>query len=134
MLFIYGIYKQWILGEPFGNKPLSTLGLVLFALLIFVIIGLFRLMKLKTLITRDEIRATFVPFTKKRVNWNEIREARVLDYGFVGGWGIRYSTKYGRIYNIKGSKGLAIELKNGKKFIIGTQKPGELRELIKKLK
>lgn len=133
VLPVFGIYKQLILREPFGERPMSDFGLVVFSLLIFALIGLFVLMKLKTEINRDEIRMTFVPFVKKRVKWNEIREAKVLDYGFVGGWGIRYSTRYGRIYNIQGRKGLAIELKNGKKFLIGTQKDKELEEMIQKV-
>ena len=133
VLPVFGIYKQLILGEPFGDKPMSDFGLVIFSLLIFTLIGLFVLMKLKTEINRDEIRMTFVPFVKKRVKWNEIREAKVLDYGFVGGWGIRYWTRYGTVYNIKGSRGLAIELINGKRILIGTQKDKELKELVQRV-
>src|SRR5690554_7570605 len=48
--------------------------------------------------------------------------------GFVGGWGIRFTMKYGTVYNIKGNKGLFVKLKNGKTFIVGTQKPEELEK------
>ena len=49
----------------------------------------------------------------------------------MGGWGIRLWTKYGTVFNIKGKKGLAIELYSGKKFLIGTQKEIELIEFVK---
>ena len=69
---------------------------------------------------------------KKRVGWNEIKSTKVVNCGLVGGWGIRLWTKYGTVYNTKGNKGLAIELKNGKKFLIGTQKETELNKILDK--
>ena len=73
-------------------------------------------MQLKTTVDRNGIEMRFVPFIYKKITWNEIESAEVLNYGFVGGWGIRLWTKYGTVYNIKGNKGLAIKLKNGKQF------------------
>lgn len=130
---IIGIYKQLILGEKFGNNPMSALGLILFSIVVFALIGLFWLMKLKTEIDQNEIQIRFFPFVKKQVKWHEVKSAEVLNYGFVGGWGIRLWTKYGTVYNIKGNKGLAIELNNGKKFLLGTQKENELKRIVKKL-
>ena len=37
------------------------------------------------------------------------------------------------MYNINGNKGLVIELKNGKKFMIGTQKEAELKNRLEKM-
>lgn len=124
---LYGIYKQLILGEIFGNNPMSDLGLILFSLFVFGIIVLFWLMLLITEIDRYYIKMSFFPFVKKQIKWSEIKTANVLNYGFVGGWGIRILTKYGTVYNIKGNIGLAIELLNGKKMVIGTQKETELK-------
>ncbi len=128
---VMGIYKQLILGEKFGDKPMSDLGLIVFSAFIFGIIALFWMMRLKTEIDQKEIRMRFTPFTKRNVQWKDIESAKVVNYGFVGGWGIRLWTKYGTVYNTKGNKGLAIELKNGKRFLIGTQKEAELEKLIK---
>jgi hypothetical protein len=130
---IYGIYKQLILGVKFGNNPMSDLGLIIFSIFIFALIWLFLIMKLKTTIDEHEIQMSFFPFVKKKINWSEIKKADVVNYGFVGGWGIRLWTKYGTVYNMKGNKGLAIELLNGKKILIGTQKEAELRRVVKKL-
>ena len=130
---ILGIYKQLIIGEKFGDKPMSDLGLIIFAVFVFSLIAMFWFMQLKTEIDQNEIRMRFFPLVKKRVSWEEIKNAEIVNYGFVGGWGIRLSTKYGTVYNIKGDKGLAIELLNGKNFLIGTQKPNELTAMLEKI-
>lgn len=91
---------------------------------------MFMFIRLKTVIDNEKIQISFFPFTRKNVKWDDIESVKIVDYGFVGGWGIRLGTKYGTVYNIKGSKGLAIELKNGKKFLIGTQKEKELNNII----
>jgi len=132
ILPIYGIYKQIILEVKFGDKPMSDAGLIIFCLVIFSFIAMFWFMRLKTEIDKNEIRMNFFPFIKKRVNCKEIKNAEIVNYGFVGGWGIRLWTKYGTVYNIKGNIGLAIELQNGKKFLIGTQKETELNRIVKK--
>lgn len=133
ILPVVGIFKQLFLGEEFGNKPMSDFGLVFFAVFVFALLGLFLIMRLKTEIDQTEIRMSFFPFVKKRIKWTEIKKAEVLNYGFVGGWGIRLSFKYGTVYNIKGNKGLAIELRNGKRFVIGTQRETELRKIVEKV-
>ena len=130
---ILGIYKQLIIGEKFGDKPMSDLGLIIFAVFVFSLIAMFWFMQLKTEIDQNEIRMRFFPLVKKRVSWEEIKNAEIVNYGFVGGWGIRLSTKYGTVYNMKGDKGLAIELLNGKNFLIGTQKRNELTAMLEKI-
>jgi hypothetical protein len=130
LLPVYGIYKQIFLGEPIGDNPLSNSGLIIISIFTFSFIAMFLFMKLETDIDREEIRMNFFPFVKKRISWREIKSAKVVNYGFVGGWGIRFGTKYGTVYNIKGNQGLAIELLNGRKFLIGTQKEDELSEVL----
>lgn len=132
ILPILGIYKQLILGEKFGDKPMTDLGLIIFCVFIFGLIAMFWFMRLKTEIDQNEIHINFVPFYKKRVKWDEIKNAKVIKYGFVGGWGIRLFTAYGTVYNVKGDTGLAIELRNGKKILIGTQKETELKKIVEK--
>ncbi len=126
-----GIYKQIIMGEPFGGNPMSNTGLVVFAVFIFSLVGLLILIKLKTTIDTNKIEMNFFPFVRRTIKWTEIKKAEVVNYGFVGGWGIRLWTQYGTVYNIKGNKGLAIELLNGKKYLIGTQKETEMNEIVK---
>jgi len=130
---VFGIYKQIFLGEKFGDNPMPDAGLIIFALVVFSILFLFWKMRLKTEINQESISIHFFPFVKKKILWKDVKTASVLNYGFVGGWGIRLGTKYGTVYNTRGNKGLALELKNGRKFCIGTQKEAELRQFVEKI-
>ena len=127
----YGIYKQLIMGLPFGSKPMSNVSLLLVALFIVALLSLFWLMELRTEISSREIRMQFYPFIKKSFVVDDIASAEVINYGFVGGWGIRIGTKYGTVYNVRGKHGLFICLKSGKKYVIGTQEPEAMAKAIK---
>ena len=133
VLPLIGIYKQLILGEKLGDNPMSDISLLIFSIIMFSLVGLFLIMKLKTSIDKNGINMHFFPFIKKSVDWQQIKNVKVVNYGFVGGWGIRLWTKYGTVYNMKGDKGLAIALTDGKKFLIGTQKPEELTAILEKI-
>ena len=133
VLPLIGIYKQLILGEKLGDNPMSDISLLIFSIIMFSLVGLFLIMKLKTSIDKNGINMHFFPFIKKSVDWQQIKNVKVVNYGFVGGWGIRLWTKYGTVYNMKGNKGLTIELLNGKNFLIGTQKPKELTAMLEKI-
>lgn len=128
---VYGLYKQLLLGEPFGDNPMSDTGLIVFFFGTFGLMVLFWVMQLKTEIDNTEIRMNFIPFIKKKIEWKDVKRAEIVNYGFVG-WGIRIGTKYGTIYNTKGNKGLAIVLTDGKRLLIGTQKEVELDEVVAK--
>ena len=126
----YGVYEQLILGEPFGNVPLPDMALLFSLLFTLLLIGLFWMTELRTTIDDQAIRIKYVPLTSKEFKWSDIARAEMVNYGFVGGYGIRLGTKYGTVYNTRGKVGLAIELRNGKKYCIGTQREEELRALL----
>lgn len=129
---VYGVFQQIVLGEQFGNKPMSDNGTIIFAFFVFGFIYFNWFLTLITEINNDGIKMQFVPFIKKEIKWEEIKSVKVVNYGFVG-YGIRLGSKYGTVYNINGNKGLAIALKNGKKFVIGTQKETPLSEVVKNM-
>ena len=134
ILPLYGIYQQIILGKPFGNNPMSDGALIGFTIMLLILIGLFWFVRLRTEIDENGIRMQFFPLLKKNIQWNEIDSAKIVTYGFIGGWGIRLWTKYGTVYNMKGNRGLAIQFKNGQKFLIGSQKTDELQKVLDQLK
>src|SRR5690606_1045051 len=144
-------FNQWwvwlliilTLGVPFivffqliiSGEAISDNLAIIFSLIIpIACIYLIYITQLKTEITRESISFQFFPFVKRSYFLSEIQSVKVINYGFVGGWGIRFTTKYGTVYNIKGNKGLYVHLKDGKTFIIGTQKPEELEKVIEQLK
>ena len=129
---LFAFYKQIIVHETLGDNPVPNSLIYTLLILSFLLLALFYTIELRTNINKDLIQMQFFPFVKKNVKWAEIKTVTVVNYGFVGGWGIRLWTKYGTVYNIKGKIGLAIALKNGKRFLIGTQKETELKAFIEK--
>jgi len=128
----YGIVQQLILKEPWGSKPMSDLGLIIFALGMAALVYFIYYIQLRTWIHPDRIVVSFPPFfRKKQFVIYEIASAKVVTYGMLVGYGLRYSSKYGTVYNIKGNKGLALTMKNGKKYMIGTQHPAQVEEVVK---
>ena len=127
---IYGIIQQVILRNPVGDRPMSDIGMILLMLFTSSLLLFFFLLKLQTKIDKQGIKMSFFPLTKKEIPWDQIDTAEVINYGFVGGWGIRYSSNYGTVYNTKGKMGVLIKLKDGGKFVIGTQRPEELKSFL----
>ncbi|MEG1026941.1 MAG: hypothetical protein RSF34_20890 [Flavobacterium sp.] len=119
-------YKEYTTNTT-SPSNLSTL------FILFLVIILFVIMQLKTVVSQENIQLTYFPFVWKTINLTDIDTMKVINYGFVGGWGIRFWTSYGTVYNVRGNKGLHIKLKNGKQFVIGTQKPQELEKVVELL-
>ena len=84
ILPIFGIYKQLILGEKFGDKPMSDFGLIIFCVFIFCLIAMFSFMRLKTEINQNEIRMVFSlgkkPGIWRRKNTSYIWVAKLKKY------------------------------------------------------
>ncbi len=132
LIFIFGIASGKIEGE---EKTPMIISVVVVAFM-FV---LFLFTNLETRIDESGITIRFFPFQRRYyyVRWDEISEASVRTYKPIreyGGWGLRYSIKHGKAYNVSGNKGLQLTLLSGKKFLIGTQKADELNAFLKELK
>ncbi|MEA3274042.1 MAG: hypothetical protein U9Q81_01820 [Pseudomonadota bacterium] len=142
IFMVASTYQQLILGEPFGDRPMSNLGLVvanLFTLLVGVGLPVAILTtKLAVFVERTQLRVKFSYLANKRVPVSEIASFRVVNYSPIreyGGWGVRYSLKGKRwAYNVKGNIGVEIDLADGRKWLIGSQRPEELAEAIAKAK
>lgn len=102
-------------------------------IIILSVIILFVVLRMTTVVTKENIQLTYFPFVNKTINLADIETMKVINYGFVGGWVIRFWTQYGTVYNVRGNKGLHIKFKNGKQLVIGTQKPQELEKVVEQL-
>jgi hypothetical protein len=135
-IFLTGIYKQVVLHQQFGQNPAST-GLLIGVEIFLILLSLFMFtMRLETRIDAQGIHAKFPPiFNRERTYvWTDVKSAYVREYNPLmeyGGWGFRSSMKgNGNAWNVSGNKGLQIEMIDGKKFMIGTQKPEELSAVL----
>jgi hypothetical protein len=107
---------------------------------VFIILLFLFLIRLKTEIYKEGISVQFIPvhFKPKQIVWSEIEEYYIREYSPLkeyGGWGVRYNfTGKNIAYNISGKTGLQLVLNNGKKILIGTQKPQEMELVLDKLR
>ena len=135
-LFGYGMHKQLILGEQWGERPMSDAALVVVGpLSIFVTLGsayLMYVVKLVTEVREDGIYIRFYPLRSRKISFSEITKCAVREYSPIreyGGWGIRCGSN-GKAYNVSGSRGVQLEFSNGKQLLIGSQEAEELAEAI----
>ena len=107
--------------------PVAVLVLVIVPLLL-----LFLNLKLKTRIYADSIELHYSPVKRKYFLRSEIVRTEVVSYQPIaeyGGWGFRYG-RGGKAWNVSGNKGIKLHLKNGKHFLIGTNRPEEAAKAI----
>ena len=96
---------------------------------------------LRTWITKDGVFVKVFPFLfrYKFFPWDIISKAYIRKYNPVweyGGWGIKYKNFWNFrsiVYNVSGNIGLQLELTTGKRVLIGTRKPVEMEEVLRKL-
>lgn len=141
-LFVVGIFQQLILGEPFGSKPMSDIGLLLVgaftALLMGGILWFYQRMEIEVIIDHRSISYRFFPFVKtaKVLRKGDVTKMTVRKYRPVmeyGGWGYRSRFSKDSAMTVKGNWGLQLHFTNGKKLLLGTQKPKELEKAIEQL-
>ena len=142
-IFFIAIYALmfWALIQQFSeNFDLAAIISIIFSLCIIIFFNIvIIIMKLETLIDENIVSYQFKPFHIKprEIKWNKISEFYIRDYKPIkeyGGYGIQRRMKSGRAFIVSGNKGVQLLLKDGKKILIGTQKPKELEMIIEKLK
>ena len=119
---------------PRPSGPADLFGMALGALLCLGITALFVSLKLITRVTNQGISVQFKPLHRKLVMFpfSDISQYSVRTYRPIleyGGWGIKRGSG-GLAYNVSGNKGLQLVLKDGKRILIGTQKPEHLENTL----
>jgi hypothetical protein len=139
VLWVWQLVQQVFVGVPFGSNPSPDIVIILTGLFPLLTIILFRWLTLETIINEEGVGYRFKPFQRKLkvIKAGDILRFEVKKYSPLkdyGGWGIRLgSFNKGKAYNVSGNQGVLIEFKNGKKFMLGTQKPSEIRSALDKL-
>jgi len=116
-----------------SSELISVVGIVILAsALIF-------LFKLSTRIDDVGIHYKFFPFhwKLKTIKWSEMNTVYVRSYDVLseyGGWGLKggslWNKSKGTAINVSGNVGIQLELKSGKKLLIGTQKQEQAKTII----
>ncbi len=143
----YGMIKQLVLGKPWGNHPMSNAGLLLtFSVVVLFLDGIVFLQtrtKLIVYIDNEGIHYRFPVFVRKKrlikkdqIAGYDVREFHLLKE--YGGWRLRKSAIYrmvdkGITYKIRGNMGLKLYLTDGRRLLLGTQRPEALKRAMKKL-
>ena len=140
--FLYGLYWQLIMGEPWGDKPTNDVSLLLVSLLVFLIVVFVLWMvlntKLELKIDTKGIHYRCYPIVYK---WKFIPKVDIAEYE-IRKFGIFELGKKGFHKNvitkrermtIRGTNALKLKTNTGKEVLIGTGKLTDLKEAMKKL-
>ncbi len=132
-LSVYALVLQLFTEASFAHKniPNWVLGVGIFFLL--GLIGSFASLKLVTQINEAGLKVSFGILANETWAWSEIKKVQPLSFSFQG-MGKRKNSQYGTVLSTGGKQGLAIELKNGQKWLIDVQNQKELAQVLKQLK
>jgi hypothetical protein len=138
-LWMWQLVQQVIMDVPFGTNPSPDWAILLIGLIPLGAFVLIFLMKLETVVDSSGIHYRMWPIHKKfrHINAADISRWEVKKYHPIrdyGGWGIRQGFgRKGVAFNMSGNMGALFELTSGKKIMIGTKKPEELRSALRKI-
>jgi hypothetical protein len=109
-------------GSIFVHSLIFTLGLLA---------GMWAFRSLTVEISDSELTWYFGSgFLKKSVPLADVVSAEPIRTTFLNGWGIHY-TPHGWLYNVSGYGAVAITLKSGKRFCLGTDEPETLADQLR---
>ncbi len=136
VLCIYGAIQQLIMGKPFGNNPASDSMLIVITIIFGFGFPVFMYkIHLTTEVHEDGLYFRYFPLhlSFRKINLEDIAGFNVETYRAIidyGGWGIKYGRK-GQAYNVSGNRGVQLQLSDGKRILIGSQRAEELAEALK---
>jgi hypothetical protein len=139
---LYGVYLQLILGQPWGIKPMSDAGLAIFAFIslsvLAFVLWVILSVRLETVVDREGIRYRYFPHMRnfKKLHRSDLESFTVRKLSFLEsrrrGYRRSISGRQRRLI-VHGRNALTLTLKDGKKITIGTQRPHDFGEAIKRM-
>jgi len=125
-LFVLAVL--FAINATFGSSPHRESFLVVSVVLLITLTLSY---KLTITINEETLCASFgIGMIRKRVSVAEIAACGPIRIRWWYGWGI-HLTPYGWLYNVAGSDAVAIRLRDGRKFALGTDDPPGLAEAIR---
>ncbi|MEQ8904934.1 hypothetical protein [Ekhidna sp.] len=125
------------LTQGVDNEGIS--GLVLAIVVIAGIILFLYFAKLYVTIDQHSLYYRYPPFVnnEKKVTKDDVDEIHVRKYRPIweyGGYGYRFRFRSGRAMSVAGNVGVQLIKKDGKRLLIGTQKPDAMKQAVRRLK
>ena len=122
-----------------SGKSEGFVGSTIATLVTFAVLAMLGAAKLHVAIDSNTIYYRFPPFvnSEKSIHRDDLEEIYVRKYKALleyGGYGYRFRFRSGRALNVAGNNGLQLILKNGKKILIGTQRPELMESAVRKFK
>jgi len=125
LLAIILIASSGLIGSSFHREPPLIVSIILLVCLVLFY-------RLRITIDDETLCASFGPgIIRKRVRLEEIVGCEPIRIRGWYGWGT-HLTPYGWLYNVSGLDAVAITLRDGRKFALGTDDPDELTEAIRR--
>lgn len=138
-IFGLGLWQQLGRGIPFGNNPVSDGGLIAISFAAVAIAGavawLLAAARLVTEVRPGALSLSYRPFHWTTIPISRVVRSYVRQYRPIaefGGWGIRYGFGAGWAWNVSGNRGVQLELENGRKILVGSQRPEELQTALER--
>ena len=135
LVFGYGFFKQIVLGEPWGDKPMEDSELIgVTAMLVLIAVWIYE-MRLVTEVREDGVHYHFFLLWRRKIlPFQRIKSYAVRSYNPIreyGGWGIRRGSG-GWAYNVSGNRGVQFELTDATRLLIGSERPEEFARAVSK--
>lgn len=138
-LIIVPLVRIWVFGETIDGSDRSDPIPVLTGIFVMGVLGglmwLLWKLRLVTEVHREGVHVRMIPFHRrvqaypfdKIATFEAVTYRPIRDYG---GWGIRYGRK-GRAFNVRGNKGVMLQLTEERPLLIGTQRLDEFEAALR---
>lgn len=126
--------RQVIWGIPWGTPPTSNGNLIFLSVLLVAVFIRLMTVRLVTELRPEALSVAMKGFWRRaRIPTAEIRSAMPVTYNPVSeyrGYGVRKGPR-GLAYIAHGDQAVQLELRDGRKMLIGSQRPRELADRIR---
>ena len=134
VLIWWAVIQQIFFDQPFGDNPAPDFVLVILVIIVGVGFPLVILsLRLVTEVRSGALIVGLRPFHRREIRLSDVKSFEVRKYRPIreyGGWGIRWSLRNGVAYNMAGNLGVQLELTDGRRILVGSQKPEELKRAL----
>ncbi|RLG14578.1 MAG: hypothetical protein DRN71_02890 [Candidatus Nanohalarchaeota archaeon] len=132
----YITIQELIFNNPIGNSNGSNTMTFILCIMFGILFPIFFYnLKLTTEVRNNGLYIRFSPIHLKfkKIPIDKETKHYIRTYKPIteyGGWGIKFGPK-GKVFNVSGNLGVQLEFTNGKKLLIGSQKPQQLDSAIR---